>query len=391
MPKQTDTRSLVFNLVRASGRASRAGLAERTGLTGATISTVMRRLLDEGLVEESGRAASTGGKPRTFVSVVPDARFAVGVHLTRTDMVLVLTDLLGAIVGRIRRPVAAGEGGTALAMREAVEEIITGTGTDRGRVVGVGVAVSGLVRAELTASVHNGDPNRLEEHLSRSLGLPVLIDNDASAAALGEWWVSPTGRTDNALVVYLGAGIGGGLIADGRLQRGVSSNAGELGHACVDLNGPVCSCGARGCVEAVAGPQAVVERALADPGIAETAGLGPRVGARGSVEADFAAVARAARLGHAGSRALLVDSARVLAIAVRSAVNVLDVPVVVLTGPGSTAAGSLYLPVMEAELGLSLVARSIHPVAARLSVNGGTAAAIGAASLALDAAIRPRV
>lgn len=104
MARGVDTKALVFDLVRASGRASRAGLAERTGLTGATISTLVRQLMEEGLVEESGRARSTGGKPRTFVQVVPDARYAIGIHLTRCDMVLVLANLLGAVVARTRRP-----------------------------------------------------------------------------------------------------------------------------------------------------------------------------------------------------------------------------------------------------------------------------------------------
>ena len=247
MARGVDTKALVFDLVRASGRASRAGLAERTGLTGATISTLVRQLMEEGLVEESGRARSTGGKPRTFVQVVPDARYAIGIHLTRCDMVLVLANLLGAVVARTRRPCDLGSHQWSQALTLAVDELVMGAGVPRERVLGAGVVGSDSVRAEILASQQARDISLL--------GRPVLFDTDASAAALGEWWVSPAGSTDDALVVYLGAGIGGGYLAGGRLHRGVNQGEGELGHVCVDMAGPVCSCGARGCLEAVGGPE----------------------------------------------------------------------------------------------------------------------------------------
>ncbi|MDU0349529.1 ROK family transcriptional regulator [Actinomyces sp. MRS3W] len=390
MVRGTDTKALVFDLVRASDRTSRAELVKRTGLTGATISTITRRLLDEGLLEETGRAPSTGGKPRTFVSVVPDARYAVGVHLTRTDMVLVLTDLLGAIIGRTRREVAQhpGQDGFAQAVHAAVDEIIVGTGVDITKTAGAGVVVSGAAHSEPLGASSPEDLSRFRTSLVQAIGMPVLMDNDATAAALGEWWVSPRGRADDALVVYLGAGIGGGLLVGGRLQRGTSANAGELGHVCVDLNGPVCSCGARGCVEAIAGPRAVVQQALADPDIAGPAGLGQEIGSRGSVEADFAAVARVAHLGNERAHRLLDHSARALAVSIRSVVNVLDNASVILTGPSAAVAGAVYLPAIDQEVRMSYATQFARPIAVRLSQNCGTAAALGAAAMVLDSAIR---
>ncbi|EEH65986.1 ROK family protein [Actinomyces urogenitalis DSM 15434] len=380
MARGVDTKALVFDLVRASGRASRAGLAERTGLTGATISTLVRQLMEEGLVEESGRARSTGGKPRTFVQVVPDARYAIGIHLTRCDMVLVLANLLGAVVARTRRPCDLGSHQWSQALTQAVDELVMGAGVPRERVLGAGVVGSDSVRAEILASQQARDISLL--------GRPVLFDNDASAAALGEWWVSPAGSTDDALVVYLGAGIGGGYLAGGRLRRGVNQGEGELGHVCVDMAGPVCSCGARGCLEAVGGPESVVRRAVGQEDLARAAGLGPQPGARGSVEANFAAVARVAQAGDLAAQRLLAESARALAVAVRSVVNVLDVATVVLTGPSAGAAGAFYLPVLEEELALRFGAGSRGLMEIRLSPSSGTAAALGAASLVLDTAVR---
>lgn len=391
MPRATDTKAQIFDLVRAAGQTSQAELVERTGLTGATISTITRQLIDDGLLTETGRARSTGGKPRTLVGVVPDAMHAVGVHLTRTDLVLVITDLLGGVIARTRREVPLVQDDSDLAdiLVAAIDEIIRGTGLRRADVSGVGLVVSGPVSAGALGAHLSPDVPRLRDALSSRLSMPVLLDNDASAAALGEWWVSGVGRTEDALVVYLGSGIGGGLVTGGKLQRGVFGNAGELGHVTVDLNGPLCTCGARGCLEVIAGPSAVVRAALAEPTIAVPGGLDNSSTQDGVVECSFAAIAHTARLGNGAARLLLEEAAHALAVAVRSVVNVIDIAEVVLTGPSAAVAGATYLGELERELERAYSRHFGHSVGARLSQNCGTAAALGAASMALDAAVRP--
>lgn len=395
--RTSDTRSLVFDLVRAAGQVSRAGLAERTGLTAATISTTVRQLLADGLVAESGRAPSTGGKPRTFVSVVPEARFAVGIQVGHSGAVLVVTDLTGSVLAMTRRQTGADPGTAEFVDRltEEFDEILLAAGLSRSDVVGAGVGLSGLIdRRQISGrqqDYRGHRPAGLRGDLERALGVPVVVDNDATAAALGEWWVSSAGQTEDAVVVYLGAGIGAGLLMEGQVVQGGSGNAGELGHVCVDVHGPCCVCGAQGCVEAVAGPWAVVEAAISRPALARAAGLGAEVGTHGSVEADFAAVARAARRGLPEAERLLTESARVLAVAVRSVVNVVDADAVVLTGPSIAVAAPIYLPVIASEIRTMSYARTIHEVAVRLSPNGSTAAAIGAAALALYEDIRSPV
>ncbi|MCR6689323.1 ROK family transcriptional regulator [Cellulomonas sp.] len=381
------SRSAILDLIRAAGTISRVELTRVSGLTGATVSTVVRRLIDDGLVVEAGRAESTGGKPRMMLELDPYARFAVGVHLDHAGITYVVANLGGAIVARWRRPGAGSDDPREVVERIAAEirATVARIGVDPERILGLGVVSPGPIAAStgmtLTPPVMQAwTEYPLAAALEDAVGLPVLLDNDATAAAIGEYWSGgvPTGTAFAAL--YMGTGIGAGIIVDGTVYRGSSSNAGEVGHICVDLDGPPCWCGSTGCVEALAGPAAVVAQAR-DAGV-ELAGR--------SVSEDFAQLARAAARGDETSMALLQRSARYLAVAAQTLSNVLDLAHVVLTGPSFALAGSLYLPVIEERLARSFFARGSHVVRVGISSNAPEAAAVGAAALVLQAELAPR-
>jgi predicted NBD/HSP70 family sugar kinase len=227
------------------------------------------------------------------------------------------------------------------------------------------------------------------EALSQVSGLPVVVGNDATAAALGEHWSGAISDTTFA-ALYLGSGIGAGLVIGGLTYLGASGDAGEIGHACLDVDGPLCWCGARGCLEVLAGPAVVVAAARADRALTRAIGLAGRsLRHRDSVAADFAAISRAARRGEPGAVALLERSGRYLAAAARTLANVMDVSVLVLTGPSFAVAGSLYLPVVQDELDTAFVGRRAHRVEVRLSPSAASAPAIGGAAMVLQSELVP--
>jgi predicted NBD/HSP70 family sugar kinase len=228
----------------------------------------------------------------------------------------------------------------------------------------------------------------LDKALSEAARLPVVLDNDATAAALGEHWSGVVGTTATFAAVYMGTGIGTGLMIDGVMYRGASGNAGEIGHICLDAAGPVCWCGARGCTEALAGPAAVVAEARTDARLARVAGLDDS-GDQQRVVADFAALTRVARRGDSTARGLLERSARYLAVASRTLANIMDLELLVLTGPSLGHAGSIYLPVVRDELDKSFFARAAHPIDVKLSTSAAAAPAIGAATLVLQTELVP--
>ncbi|MGW3555911.1 ROK family transcriptional regulator [Streptomyces sp. NPDC000963] len=247
--------ALVLDLLRGAGEAgiSRLELAERTGLTPQAVSKITARLRAEGLATEAGHRASTGGKPRTVLRLVPSAVHAVGVHLDRDELTALLTDLAGTAVALRRRPVdlGAGAGPVLDAVTEEVRALL-GEGGEGRAVLGAGVAMPGPLdhRAGVPGRVTGfpewaGHPVRAE--LARRLGLPVVLDKDTNAAALG-LAVRP-GAPGSFAYVHLGTGLGAGLVLGGAPLRGDRTGAGELGHQTVQLDGPPCDCGGRGCLE----------------------------------------------------------------------------------------------------------------------------------------------
>ena len=139
------SRSAILDLIRAAGTISRVELTRATGLTAATISTVVRRLIDDGLVLEVGRAESTGGKPRMLLQLDPSARYAIGVHLDHAGITYVIANLGGAIVARWRRPGAGSDDPATVVARIAAEirTTITRVGVDPARILGLGVVSPG--------------------------------------------------------------------------------------------------------------------------------------------------------------------------------------------------------------------------------------------------------
>ncbi|MEU9337459.1 ROK family transcriptional regulator [Streptomyces sp. NPDC048290] len=245
--------ALVLDLLRASGDdgMTRIKLAERTGLTPQAVSKITARLRADGLAVEAGHRRSTGGKPRTVLRLVPDAGHAVGVHLDRDALRAVLVDLTGTLAGETSRPVDLGAGADAVvrAVGEAVRELTPG-----GRaLIGAGVALPGPLdhtRGVLhrVTGFPEWDRYPLRAALTDRLGVPVVVDKDTNAAALR---LAAHGTARSFAYLHLGTGLGAGLVIGGTVHRGARTGAGEFGHQVVQLDGPPCTCGDRGCIEAL--------------------------------------------------------------------------------------------------------------------------------------------
>ncbi|MGW1603674.1 ROK family transcriptional regulator [Streptomyces eurythermus] len=260
--------ALVLGLLRDAGTEgiSRLELAERTGLTPQAVSKITARLRAEGFATEAGRRASTGGKPRTVLRLVPEAGHAVGVHLDRDELRVVLVELDGAVVAERRAELDLGAGAEAVlgavcaAVRDVVADLPGAGGEDLagvGSLVGAGVALPGpLDHARGVLHRVTGFPEwdgfPLRDALARRLGVPVVVDKDTNAAALG---LAVGGAQEvvgrSFAYLHLGTGLGAGLVIDGGVHRGARTGAGEFGHQVIQLDGPPCECGNRGCVEAL--------------------------------------------------------------------------------------------------------------------------------------------
>ncbi|MFF6980699.1 ROK family protein [Streptomyces sp. NPDC008343] len=480
--------ALVLDLLRTAGAEgiSRLELAERTGLTPQAVSKITARLREDGLAAEAGRRASTGGKPRTVLRLVPEAGHAVGVHLDRDELTAVLCDLTGAVVAQRRTPLDLGAGAETVVERAVREvgELVAGGGRP-GAVLGVGVALPGpldhrrgVLHRVTGFPEWNGFP--LRDVLARRLSLPVVVDKDTNAAALGlavggavggaagggtasgaaaptnagsgtsasgtsasgtsasvtaapvtstsgvagsgtsasgatapitrasgatapvtaapvtsapgvagsgtfaSGATAPITRASGATApvtaapvtstsggagsgasasgatapitratgttppipsaasfayLHFGAGLGGGLVIGGAVHRGTRTGAGEFGHQVVQLDGPPCGCGNRGCVEALC----------------------------------LAAVARGD----------LAEAARVLGTAAGNLVALLDVDLVLLGGRTVTAAPETFVRGVAAVLDERARRAGEDAVPVRVAAGGERGVAEGAAQLLL--------
>jgi len=382
------SRSMVLDAIRAAGTISRVELTQTTGLTGATISTVVRRLINDGLVVESGRGESTGGKPRVLLRLEPSSRYAIGINLDHAGIHYTVADLGGSIVASGSLPGAGSDSPRSVLERTVrdVDAALEAEGIDRAKVLGIGFVSPGPIHLPVGMTFvppfmqpWAGFP--LRETVESLAGLPVLLENDATASAIGEYWVGGVEHTTAFGTLFLGTGIGAGVLVNGAVYRGASSNAGEIGHVCIDVNGPLCWCGSRGCVEAVAGPGAVVGEAL-ELGV-------PLTGS--SVAENFAQLAAAAARGEQPARGLLERSAQVVAVAAQTLANVMDLGHIVLTGPVVAIAADIYEPAVEAQLKGTFFARLNHRIRVAVSANAAQAAAVGGAALVLHTELAPRL
>ncbi|WP_162145979.1 ROK family transcriptional regulator [Glycomyces tenuis] len=382
-PGRGTTAGRMLDLLRANGTLSRVELAERTGLTPATVTHTVRRLIGAGLVDEIGPGRRRGrGQPRRLLELNADAWYAVGIQVDRTTTTIVVLDFAGERIAGVglRGSGSGGPEATVAALAEHVSELLRGSGVPVERVLGAGLVTHGPQDRErgvlLTAQPA---PEWLEfpltDALAERLGVPVLLENDATAAAFGEQWAGAL-PTDTFGLVYMASGVGGAVVVDGENYRGRASNAVEIGHVALNGGNASCVCGNRGCAQAEAGPHAVVERALADDGLAA------RLGVRGTPDhtlGDFERIAKAWRSGDADAEAILECSARWIGRAAVTLVNLFDLDTVVLAGPAFATAGELYRARIAAELEERALSRALSRPQVRLSASTETAAALGGA------------
>jgi predicted NBD/HSP70 family sugar kinase len=391
-PPRFGSRGRALELIRSQGPISRVELAQRTGLTQATISHVVRSLIRDGLVSEVGRGQPTRGKPRMMLEVNPDARLGIGVQLGAESIVYVVVNLSGSVVGRLRTQ-GAGDRQPAevvAAMASDITALLDGLGLDRSLVVGVGLVSPGPIDREngvilRPPSLVSWSGYALRAEFEAATGLRVSVDNDATAAALGEHWLGATDDSRAYACVYMVSGIGAGIVIDGTVYRGVSSNVGEIGHVTVDVHGELCSCGNRGCLELFASPPAIVARAAA--AVADGT-LDIRL--TGATQTDLAMLGIAAMRGDLVAYEILVDAADILAAGIVSMLNLFGLDLVVLGGSAFASTASIYLDRVQNAVDTATFARESLRVKVRLSANVHDAAALGAATLVLQEQLDPR-
>lgn len=264
-------RAVVLDLIRRLGPISKSELAKRSGLAFSSVVNIVASLASRHLVRAVGVGPSTGGRPPTLIELNPDARFSVGINVRFTGVEAVLVDLHGDIAAEAFLPAPGALDPQTMTgtIAEAAERVIRSGRVDRGRVLGVGVGLPGLVRDGRVVVAVPGLPAwhdvPMAEQLERTLGLPVRLEKDANLGALAEYRdavVEGNQQWDSLVYIYADHGINEGIVLGGKLYRGADGLAGELGHVVVDVDGRQCTCGNYGCLETLASMESIIRRTV---------------------------------------------------------------------------------------------------------------------------------
>lgn len=361
--------------------ATRSELAKMTGLSPATVTNLTRDLISLGLVRESERLESIGGRPPVLLEFNPNAGKAVGIRISRTQLQAGLVNLGGKVINYIERPLSSYTPKVVMeGMAVIIREVCAGESVDLSELVGVGVAVPGIVQEEeglvSLSTVLNWREVPLGKELQECLGVPVVVQRNGNASALAEAYLGLDVVQPDLLYIHLGDGIGAGIVLSGYTHSGQMGRAGEIGHNIIDPSGPPCFCGNDGCLEAVASGKAIAAqgRRLAE------SGASPYLRELLS-KSEFTSleVIQAAKMGDKAAGGLLVRAGQYIGQAVAGLVNLLDISPVVFGGDLLTA-GDFLLDPLVSSFKAALLPFEASNVTIRTSSLGPQAGVIGASS-----------
>lgn len=375
-------RVLILETVQRAGAISRSRLVADTGLTPATITNAVRELIELRLVRSTGqmaaRCGATAGAPSELLALDGAWHRVLSVHQGVSLIRLGLHDISGQILANRELPARGGEAPRATVRRitTALRELLRTHSVAGPQVRGIGVGAVGLVDPE--SGTVRVAPNLgwtdvpLRMLLEDALDWPVVVRNNVHGMAAGEVRFAGVPEQD-AVYLYVGTGIGSGIIVGGRVHEGVHGAAGELGHLLVPDGGP-CTCGKVGCLETIAAEPAIVRRADA----ILTGELH-----RGSYKPGVLRLVHLALQGDCQAGDHLAQVAESLGLALAQVVEIIDPGAVIVNGIVAEA-GGVFLEPLAAALHRSAFAARGRSVAVRAARFGRQAGMVGAATLALD-------
>ncbi len=256
-------RQLVLQTLYDQPLTSRANLARLTRLTRTTISDLIGELIAEGLVEETGQGPSIGGKPPTMLNVIDNSRQIIGVDLASHEFQGAVVNLRGQIIHSACLAVEKRDGEAALSLVfDLIDTLLQHTSAP---VLGIGIGSPGLIDPQ-NGIIHysvNLDWHELPlaELIEKRYHLPVHVANNSQAAAMAEITFGSNRSAKNLIVLKVGRGIAAGIVIDGKSYFGDGFGAGEIGHLVFKKNGDACRCGHNGCLETIAGSEAILKKA----------------------------------------------------------------------------------------------------------------------------------
>ncbi|MBY6046538.1 ROK family protein [Vannielia litorea] len=379
-------RQLAYERIRSAGQIPRVELARALDVSPATVTAVVSELIGAELVEEVEGTARPGarGRPPVALRVRGGAGYVVGVKIAEFKHTAVLTDMAGTTLASatLSRPSQARSLKAVLAETgELVREVTRRADVSEREVIALGAGLPGLIDHPegrvLWSSVLEGEGVPLAEKLTEALGIPAFIDNDTNLLTLAELWFGRGRMARDFAVVSIEQGVGMGLVLGQGLYRGAHSLALELGHTKVQLDGALCRCGQRGCLEAYTSDYALVREAHTALELDSRLQLSPQM--------VLESLHDRAKAGNEGARSIFRRAGRYMAAGLANVINLFDPSLIILSGERMQYQYLYAEEVMREMQGL-IVGRGRKAPDVAVNAWGDLVWARGAAALALEVA-----
>ena len=368
---------------------SRTGLAEEMGLTRAAVTLIVNDLLENGVILEAESRAIPNGRPPVVLEINPKRGLVAAVDMGATHVNIALADFSAKIIEETSFPFDIKQGPQVCLseVRRILQELLDRYGISISEIMAVGVGVPGPVIKDagmvMSPPIMPGwDRFPIRQTLEEAWGCPVSLNNDAELGALGEWAYGAGRGEKNLAFIKVESGIGAGLIINQQIYGGTTGSAGEIGHITIEENGPLCTCGNHGCMEAFAGGNAIAiqARKMVQPGKRTLLSNIPleNITAR--------EVAESARRGDLPSQEIIMRAGTFIGIAIAGVVNLFNPSAVIIGGGVAQAGDLLTTSIRQAVRDRSLHAseQSVHITTAML---GQRSSLIGATVQAINIAI----
>jgi len=385
LPRLSDVELMTLDLVRKQGPLSRTSLANLLGLSRGSITAIVGNLMDLEVLTEVGYGESEGGRRPTLLDANAGLGYIAGIDIGATSVDLALADFRGMILERLAEPADVSDAPQQLLDRicDLITEMLNTRGATEKDLVGLGIGVPGPVQFPSGLLIEPPlmpawDSFPIKEYTRRRYPhVHPIVDNDVNIMAIGEARVGGGIGLDNFFYIKIGTGIGCGVIARGEIYRGSDGTAGDVGHICVDYNGPICHCGNAGCLERMAAGPAIAERGrlAAERGESEILAtlMKTNKGVLSSVD-----VGNAAAAGDESANRIIADSGKMIGGVLAGLVNFYNPNAIFIGGGVSNIGHQLLSTIRQATLrrATALSTRSLVIDYSKLGVDGGVHGAI---------------
>jgi predicted NBD/HSP70 family sugar kinase len=386
----------ILGLIHSHVALSRAELVKLTGLSAGLISAIVRRLITEGLVVESGLEPSKLGRRRVALKLSAGTSYTIGLEIGTFFLRVVVNDLAGNVCHKAEARTLLSEGFSQVMERcfALIDQAVSAAGVSKDAVVGIGIAHSGVVDSSRGVVLSFPRPGQITEWrnvplrdiVEQRCKVPCIVEDSVRMAAMAEKQIGMATELSEFIYIRIGMGIGSCIFINGEPYRGAGGSAGEFGHMTVDENGPLCLCGNNGCLSALASCRAIIQAVST----AIVKGVHSRIQEmvdNNLDRIDIETILQAALENDSLAFRVLNDAAVHIGVALADVINLLNPSVVIFSGPLFQFDAQLTLDAIQRVIRQRALEKAAREVRLIVSTLGPDAPALGAARFAAAKAI----